>query len=365
MAFDVGLAETDDEKEAVYRFRYSVYVEEMGRYQQSADHVGRRLVEPDDDQSFIFSARDDHGEVVGTARLSWGGNGFSERQIDEYSLAPFLAELPPEHIAVGERVMVQPTLRGTGLVDQLMDRRNDTALEHDVRIQFSACEPHLLSLYLGQGRRTYATKNINTPEAGYLIPLVAFPEGPESLRGVGAETAPDELPACVEQILTGGGGAVMSPLMGGVEDYALHLRAAMHEIEAQDISAFHGFTDEEVERCLARSNVIECAAGDRVLKRGGVARNIFVVLDGTLEARADERVVGVIGAGEVFGEMAFLLDRPRSVDVDAASDSVRVLSLSESTLRKMVAEDPGVAAKLLFNISKMLCVRIVKADHTT
>ncbi len=41
---------------------------------------------------------------------------------------------------------------------------------------------------------------------------------------------------------------------------------------------------------------------------------------------------------------------------------MRVLSLSESTLRKMVSEDPGVAAKLLFNISKMLCVRIVKSS---
>jgi hypothetical protein len=362
MAFEVGLATSDDDKEAVYRFRYSVYVEEMGRYQASADHAGRRLVEPEDEHSFVFYARDD-GEVVGTARLSWGGDGFSRRQIDEYSLAPFLAELPHEHIAVGERVMVKPSLRGTGLVEALMGRRNDAALDHDVRIQFSACEPHLLSLYLGQGRRTYATKNINTPEAGYLIPLVAFPEGPETLRGVGTSSSADEMPGCVQQILTGGGGAVMSPLMGGTHDYVAHLRAAMHEIESQDISAFHDFTDEEVERCLARSNVIECAAGDRVLKKGGVARNIFVVLDGTLEAREGDQVVGVIRAGEVFGEMAFLLERPRSVDVDAASDSVRVLSLSESTLRKMVAEDPGVAAKLLFNISKMLCVRIVRADR--
>ena len=86
----------------------------------------------------------------------------------------------------------------------------------------------------------------------------------------------------------------MSPLMTSADDYALHLRAAMHEIEAQDISAFHAFTDEEVERCLNHSNVIECAAGDRVLKKGGVARNIFVVLDGTLEARDGEQVVGVI-----------------------------------------------------------------------
>ena len=34
----------------MYRFRYSVYVEEMGRYQDSADHAGRRLVEPDDER---------------------------------------------------------------------------------------------------------------------------------------------------------------------------------------------------------------------------------------------------------------------------------------------------------------------------
>ena len=154
------------------------------------------------------------------------------------------------------------------------------------------------------------------------------------------------MPDCVEQILTGGGGAVMSPLMTSADDYTLHLRAAMHEIEAQDISAFHAFTDDEVERCLGHSNVIECAAGDRVLKKGGVARNIFVVLDGTLEARDGEQVVGVIRTGEVFGEMAFLLERPRTHDVYAASDSVRVLSLSESTIRKMVSEDPAPPRRL-------------------
>ena len=362
MAYEVGLAETDELKEAVYRFRYTVYVEEMGRYKGIADHVGRRLVEPDDDQSWIFYARADDGEVVGTARLSWAGNGLTERQIDEYRLGPFLEELPPEHIAVGERVMVKPALRGSGLVKKVLSCSSDTAIAHDVRIQFGACEPHLLSLYLGRGRRTYSATNINTPEAGYLIPIVGFPQGPEALRGVGALTGPDEMPDCVEQILVGGGGAVMSPLMTSADDYLLHLRDAMHEIEAQNISVFHAFSDDEVERCLGHSNVIECARGDRVLKKGNTARNIFVVLDGTLEAREGEQVVGVIRAGEVFGEMAFLLERPRTHDVYAASESVRVLSLSEHTIRAMVDDDPAVAAKLLFNISKMLCVRLVKAS---
>ena len=96
-----------------------------------------------------------------------------------------------------------------------------------------------------------------------------------------------------------------------------------------------------------------------MLKKGGVARNIFVVLSGTLEARDEDRVVGVLSTGDVFGEMAFLLERPRTLDIYAASTSARVLSLSESTLRKMIADDPELAAKLLLNLAKMLCVRII------
>ena len=109
-------------------------------------------------------------------------------------------------------------------------------------------------------------------------------------------------------------------------------------------------------RCFLR-------AGDRVLKRGGVARNIFVVLDGMLEARSDNgEVVGVLTAGDVFGEVAFLLEQPRSLDVVAVAEHTRVLSLSEGTIRKMIAEDPVFAAKLLLNVSKMLCFRLVRAN---
>jgi CRP-like cAMP-binding protein len=85
------------------------------------------------------------------------------------------------------------------------------------------------------------------------------------------------------------------------------------------------------------------------------------VLEGTLEVRDGERIVGVLSRGDAFGEMAFLLDQPRSFDVDAAADA-RILSLSEGSLRKMITEDATVAAKLLFNLSKMLCVRLIRAN---
>ncbi len=115
----IYLAESDDEKRAVYRFRYDVYVQEMGRYRGVADHENRLLVEPEDETARIFYAAQD-GEVVGTSRFSWGGDApFLPRLIEHYRLAPFLAELPPEVMAVGERGMVAPRLRGSKLFKEL------------------------------------------------------------------------------------------------------------------------------------------------------------------------------------------------------------------------------------------------------
>ena len=85
-------AETEQEREAVYRFRYEVYVEEMGRYRDTADHDNRRFWEPCDDHSRIGYALE-NGEVVATGRFTWGGHGpLPERQIRQYSLEPFLDE---------------------------------------------------------------------------------------------------------------------------------------------------------------------------------------------------------------------------------------------------------------------------------
>ncbi len=109
----IRMAETEDEKRAVYRFRYDVYVEEMGRYEGVADHENRLLVEPEDETGRIFYAARD-GEVVGTSRLSWGGDApFSKRQIRHYALDPFLDEVPLEAMGVGERGRVVPRLRGS------------------------------------------------------------------------------------------------------------------------------------------------------------------------------------------------------------------------------------------------------------
>jgi hypothetical protein len=358
MGYEFARATTGAEIEAVQRLRYAVYVDEMKRYDDVAGGEHGRFAEPEDEYSWICYARD--GErVVAATRLTWGGDGFSNRQVEQFQLAPFLAELPGEAIGVGERNTVLPSHRGSGVLDELLAYSSTVTNVQDLRVVFGCCEPHLLSLYLRMGQRTYAPRNINSPSAGYLIPLVSFVPDADALRGVGPTTAPGQLPACVEAVLARGP-SVRSEALSAPEDYWTEIRHTLDELDAQQVSTFDGFTDEETQRCIARSTIIECAAGDRVLKRGGTARNIFVVLDGTLEVRDGDTIVNVLRAGDVFGEFAFLLERPRSFDVDAATDDTRILSLSEGALRRMISEDATISAKLLLNLSKMLCVKLIR-----
>jgi hypothetical protein len=353
-------ATTPEEIAAVQRLRYAVYVEEMDRYHDVDGESDGRFAEPEDDYSWVWYARDGD-TVIAATRTTWGGAGFSERQIEQYQLEPFLAELPAEVMAVGERNTLLPAYRGTGVMEQLFAHSGALVPAHDVRIVFGCCEPHLLSMYLRMGQRTYAPHNINSPSAGYLVPLLSFLPDVEALRGVGAATAPDALPSCVEAVLARSGSA-RSEVVAAPEEYWSEIRTALDELDVQRLSVFDGFTDDEVKRCIARSTILECGAGDRVLKRGGSARNVFVVLEGTLEVRDGDTVVNVLTAGDVFGEMAFLLEQPRSFDVDAATSDTRVLSLSDGALRKMIADDAPLAAKVLLNVAKLLCVKLLRAS---
>jgi hypothetical protein len=351
-------AETEADREAIYRFRYSVYVQEMGRYRATADHDRQVLIEPEDSHSVIYGVRDATG-VAGTLRATFGADGFSPRQISQYSLDPFLAEIPAALMVIGERMMIAGHLRGTTAGAELREPMGEDVQARGVRIVFGDCEPHLLSLNLAMGCLTYAERNISSDEAGYLIPVVSFPGGTEGLAEAIGSPGAGRLPSVIERIFAGTGG-VISPAAIGPDRYWERVHHQLDQLTPTTLHAFAGFDDDEIRQCVERSNIIDCAVGDRVLKKEGSSHNLFVVLDGALEVREGDKPIGLLAAGDVFGEMAFLLGIPRQRDVIAATDNVRILSLSEGNLRKLIATEPTIAAKLLLNISKMLCGRLIR-----
>ena len=370
MAPVIAPAVTDEQKEAVYRFRYQVYVEEMNRYRTIADHDKRQLREDVDEQSRLYVVTDGD-KVVGALRFSWGGDApFIERHIGQYDLQPFLDCMPKEQLVVGERFMVAAKYRGTDLLFRMFQTYLKFANDHRIQLIFGDCEPHLLNLYLGLGFRTYTKRNVNSPETGYLIPLVMVPEDMNYMRRIRSpllkvlvDFGDDVRITGLVSALLERDTAVTSQILAEQDEYWSQVYDALNKVEIDRTSPFDGMTGEQAASCLGKSSTIECISGDRVVKKGNVARNMFIVLSGTLEVKDAGRVIGTMTVGDIFGEIAFLLGTPRAADVYAVTDDVKILSLSESEIRKIIDSDPEVAARLMLNVSKMLCRRIYNNSH--
>jgi hypothetical protein len=315
---DALIATTDAEREAIYQHRYRVYVEELGRYADLADHEGRRLVDPEDDQSdLVYIA--DGDQVVASLRNSWGGNGFSQRQIDAFSLAPFLADLPPEVLVVGERTMIAPSHRGLDLYSLLAAKSAEGAGSNLVRIAFGSCEPHLIRFY-GEYMRPYAARNINHPDSGYQIPLITFVHGLDALRGVGAPAS--QLATSVEHAAASTG-AVLCSHLTDPDEYLSTIARFVDQTPTSVLADVRG----ELPSILSGSNVITCTAGDILIRHGGTTHTLYVILQG---ATTDGST-----AGAALGHSSALEMTKPEGDVTISSDDTRVLALSERTLRSL------------------------------
>lgn len=90
--------------------------------------------------------------------------------------------------------------------------------------------------------------------------------------------------------------------------------------------------------------------GAAIVRQGDPVASVFVVLDGAVRLSSvlptgREVVVGLLGPGDVFGEVA-LLDDPSPVDARAVGET-RLAVLTADALEGVVRHDPATAAELL------------------
>ena len=82
-------------------------------------------------------------------------------------------------------------------------------------------------------------------------------------------------------------------------------------------------------------------AGDVVVRQGALADKFFIIVEGEVEvlhADAGEvRRVASLKAGQFFGEIAILRDRPRTATVRAVTP-VTLLAMERETFQSLVAQ---------------------------
>ncbi|WP_299842754.1 cyclic nucleotide-binding domain-containing protein [uncultured Paracoccus sp.] len=117
---------------------------------------------------------------------------------------------------------------------------------------------------------------------------------------------------------------------------------------------------------------MELAPGDVLIRKGNPSADIFFVESGRLSvlitsasASASASGSGLrvrsLGSGAVVGEMAHILDLPRSTEVLAATASV-VHRLDEQAIGEILDGDPVLSALLYKVLAHALALKVLKAN---
>jgi phosphoserine phosphatase RsbU/P len=118
---------------------------------------------------------------------------------------------------------------------------------------------------------------------------------------------------------------------------------------------------EIIQRLVDTANERRFAPGQIILEEGAIGREMMVILEGQVEVLkgqgSEEIFLASRGAGEIFGEMAFIEALPRFATIRAMEPTL-VLEFSESDLRAALILQP----ELLFYTTQLLSSRLRQAE---
>lgn len=158
------------DRDAVYRFRYKVYAEEMGRPQAYADHEWKRIEEPLDASGHVLAAYNNVGRIVGTVRYNVGVDDTFGIYRDLYRL-PAFGGFFPDHVSITTKLMVARDFRHTRLAVDLAMACYRAGLELETCFDSIDCNPPLVSFFKRLGYRQLWPE-VEHPEYGRVVPLV-------------------------------------------------------------------------------------------------------------------------------------------------------------------------------------------------
>jgi CRP-like cAMP-binding protein len=109
----------------------------------------------------------------------------------------------------------------------------------------------------------------------------------------------------------------------------------------------------ELRKLAAIADEVTLREGTVLTREGRSAHEFFVLIDGTVRVTTGSRKLADLGPGEWLGEIALLTKAPRTATATATSP-VDALVIVDRDFRRVVAEIPSIAMKMLSSVAERL-----------
>lgn len=348
-------AETEAERQAIYRFRYQVYVEEMQKRPSGADHQAKTLSDPlDETATLLYVIQDD--QIIATLRRN---------RLDACELPPSLEQAlaiskfaracSRSALSLSSRLMVAPAWRNSLAVGSLVLEAYRIAREQEIQFDFLHAALWLMPFYRALGYRHYAPHFLD-PDVGLQVPQVLLLEDAEYLQAVRSPFARLARQSASQS-------TSQSTNQPTAQDWFQQHYPAPSEPAALSTAILPGLNSETQQQLAQATAIYAIPAGETILRFGDVANAMFAILAGEVEVsrlsyqiRAQNYLVSTLTVDQTFGETNLFSPSP-SLEQAVALTDTHLLILPKPALAKLTKTMPDVMCQLLLNASRSICDR--------
>jgi CRP/FNR family transcriptional regulator, cyclic AMP receptor protein len=133
------------------------------------------------------------------------------------------------------------------------------------------------------------------------------------------------------------------------------------------IGVFGGLSEADVKLLTERGQILRLRAGQEHIEEGQPQGHLFVVLSGRVHAgqrapNGAQRYLGLVEAGETYGEVTLFDAKPASASIKAGPAS-EVLLIPRSVFFQFLCDFPAAGCTLLLNLCQTMAQRLRGANE--
>ena len=297
------------------------------------------------------------GQIIGCMRLT---NALQTKPIqssrEEYQLDMFEEEVL-DKLSIFTRLVVLKHYRRSPAALVIVGYSFASILENGGLGMLMSCEPNLFSLYQRLGCRPIGPLH-NSPSGGYRVPMIGIADKDYFIE-CGSPAMPmfknvdwdkfEFMRQWYNDLAAQDGGIEV-----GVEFYKASKEA---DEEAAHAILTDGLSYKGKKSFLKNAMTIQCKEGDIIAAEHDGGKAFGVVRKGLVKAVKGDRTVNLLGEGDIFGEIAGILNMNRSADLIAASSETEILLFSVSAIKRLKEDSDKVI--LWQNMAQLLARKVL------
>lgn len=356
-ALVVNIAVTPEEKQAIYRFRYRIYANEISYHGTGIDHE-RQLLYDEMDEWAILLYTTSNTEIIGTLRINIGSiNDFPlelAQSLQMSQFQKFMQNSTRQSFAYVSKGMIASSYRGSGVHFILAQKSYEFFQENRVQFGFLICNHYLIPFHEHHGYQRYG-QSFTDSVVGLVAPLALLVEDVHHLRAVHSPFVAMAQRKTNKQVsnwfhaeFPEAAKAINSQLISKSALWTL-LSARLGSAPHRFIPLLNGLSAAQAKLFLHTCGIIvSYRAQEQIMTRGDRCHEVTILLSGavtTVENADDPPVL----PGRHFGGVGLVERTGYPISMQTTTDS-ELLLLTHKAFPKFSRQHPEIAAKIVQNL---------------